>query len=170
MSNQEYQYSPPQPEKKSSCLKISAISCLVLVVVIIAGSYWLYRVIARSPEFKTGFEEIKAMSMCTAHLQGINKALERYYQRNGKYPSSLGELYPDYLEDREILFCPTGQTSYIYYQPSPNAPSNTVILECRHHIIAKDQPPIVLRLRKDGRLERAGVQSSGTSRTSQTGQ
>ncbi|MDI6826875.1 MAG: hypothetical protein QME62_00150 [Armatimonadota bacterium] len=173
MSDQEYPYTPPKPESKLSCLKIGAISCLVLVLVIIIGSYWLYRVIASNPAFKKGFEEVKAMATCTAQLQEIYRALERYNQKNGRYPSSLGELYPDYLENRKILFCPSdkspsGQSSYVYYPPSPNAPSDTIILECRHHIIIEGQPPQVIKLRKDGRMERVGVQPSGTSPTSQT--
>lgn len=103
MSDQEYPYTPPKPESKLSCLKIGAISCLVLVVVIIVGSYWLYRVIASNPAFKKGLEEVKAMATCTAQLQEIYRAMERYNQKNGRYPSSLGELYPDYLENKRFF-------------------------------------------------------------------
>ncbi|MDH7480850.1 MAG: hypothetical protein QHH26_02590 [Armatimonadota bacterium] len=173
MFNQESQYPPPRPERKMSCLKIGAISCLVLVFVIIVGSYWLYRVIASNPAFKKGIEEAKAMAQCTVQLQELHRALERYYAKNGKYPSSLGELYPDYLEDKKILYCPSdkahsGESSYIYYPPSPKTPDSAVVLECRRHILIEGQPPQVIRLRKDGRIEGAGYQPPRTPSPAKT--
>jgi len=43
---------------------------------------------------------------CLNNLQQIGQAIDAYRREHtGKYPASIGELYPKYLSDRRILIC-----------------------------------------------------------------
>jgi hypothetical protein len=168
MSNEQYPMGPTKPETRSNCLKTAGITCLVLFVVAIALGLWLLNSVMKNPVFKKGFSEVKAMTQCMQNLKEIGGALTRYESRNGKYPTSLSELHPTFLEKSQNLHCPSdpspeGKVSYEYFPPPPGAPGSTIVVQCSRHQIVKDQPPVVIKLHKDGTFDTGSYQPPGGS-------
>ena len=147
---------------QSSCLRTTGITCLVAVVVGIAIIVWLVTMVTKYPALRHAAE-------CQANLQNpdpdnqqdISGALERYARKKGKYPASLEELYPNFLENRKILHCPADKrpvriVSYEYTPPAVKAPPSVVVIRCDRHVIISGRPPLVLLLHKDGKIVTQG--------------
>jgi len=47
-----------------------------------------------------------AKEMCTANLTRIGKAIEQYKNDHGDVPDGVADLYPDYLQNTDLLLCP----------------------------------------------------------------
>ncbi|MFH1920030.1 MAG: hypothetical protein ABIP48_09115 [Planctomycetota bacterium] len=47
-----------------------------------------------------------AKEMCTANLRKIGKAIEQYKNDHGDVPDGFADLYPDYLQNTDLLLCP----------------------------------------------------------------
>lgn len=167
--NHEYPARTQSRAVNSNCLKTAGITCLVVLVIMIAVGAWIIHTMSRNETIRTAFSGARLVAECQTNLrdpapgahQDVSRAIDRYVRRHGKYPNSLDELYPTFLEDRTCLHCPADASdkdtiSYEYTQPAMDAPGDTVIVECRRHVLVQGQPPLVLQLLKDGRVLRQG--------------
>ncbi len=159
MSTNQYPGESPRKRGASSCLKAAGIGCLVIVVVIVALTIWGFSLAKKNPIFQRTMQETKVMGECSERMAKIGNALNTYAAQNGgKYPMKLDDLYPKYVTDKSMLQCPSGAQkgtvcSYEYVQPAPDAPGETVVLTCRHHVIVEGQPPMPIVLTKKGKVE-----------------
>ena len=165
MTDEGHPAGPAAPGARPNCLRTVGITCLVSLVVGVAIVAWIAIMISKNPTFRQVYSGAYLAAECQKNLQhpdphntqDISGALERYARRNGKYPASLKELYPNFLENRRTLHCPAdsrpvGVVSYEYTPPAMNAPPTTVVIRCGRHAIIRGQPPLVLLLYKDGRV------------------
>lgn len=161
----EENYGPAVPSNsstRSGCVRAVGVSCLVILVVTVLIGLWLYLILARNPAFEGVFGRTRLAAECQINLEQIAGGLERYSRRNGKYPESLDDLYPDFLEKRDVLHCPADKSpkdtvSYEYKRPAKAAPGDTVVIRCERHTIVEGEPPLILLLRKDGSVVREGL-------------
>jgi hypothetical protein len=159
---------------RSSCLRTAGISCLVVFIAGLVLMWLGVRWLLNSPMGS----QAKMSVDCRANLLAIGGGLERYLQRNGKYPDKLADLYPNFLEDKDVLHCPAdaapaGKVSYDYVPPARNARPDTIVIICRRHILVKGQPPWIITLQKDGKVNQYTPEirepSSGAPPTSKGG-
>lgn len=139
------------------CWKSLGITCLVVAVVGIALLIWGFFSISKNPVFKRAMSEAQLLAKCQIQLKEIGGALRRYESRHGKFPASLEELYPNFLENRAMLHCPADKrdasvVSYGYTPPGPDAPGSTKVAACRFHVLVEGQPPVVVNLTKEGKV------------------
>jgi hypothetical protein len=93
------------------------------------------------PSLNRARSQAKAVVSMT-NLRGLGMAIMLYQEDyDGKYPGSLRDLFPLYVEHPELFVSPTsghkppdvvdgklvGQIDYVYLKPSPNAPPDTVM-------------------------------------------
>ncbi|RJP17979.1 MAG: hypothetical protein C4520_15360 [Candidatus Abyssobacteria bacterium SURF_5] len=45
---------------------------------------------------------------CMQNLEAINRAIGLYMKEHERMPDSLEELYPDYVQDKQVFVCPVG--------------------------------------------------------------
>ena len=161
MTNEDHSFPliAPVTNNKSSCVKTAGITCLAALIAGIIVVIWSVNYVLRNPALSKAFSEAQLMAQCQIQLQEIGGALERYSKRNEKYPAGLAELYPNFLEKRSVLHCPADRrakdvVSYEYTPLAMDAPPATVVVECKHHIMIKDQPPWTISLYKNGRVGR----------------
>jgi len=159
MSNEEY--APTKPEPKPNCLRAACITCLVLVLLFAALTFYTFSILRKHPAVRRSISEVKAISQCVNQLIEINGALKRYESRTGNYPESLDKLYPRFLEDRSALHCPSdlspkSQISYEYFMPKKGSPGKTLVLRCTHHRIFEKQEPITIKVYLNGSVETIG--------------
>ena len=111
----------------------------------------------RNPSVFNTMRDVKEVRDCKKNLTSIHESLKRYRQMNDKYPAKLVDLWPNYLESKEILHCPldpnSGEISYEYNPPSADAPPQTIVITCRWHMFTEKKSPIILRLLKDGTIK-----------------
>ena len=154
MTNEDMPVPAPAP-KKSSCMRALAITLLIAVVVAVLVMFWVFKYLFKNEAFQKAFNQAQARQQCKANLEEIGGALERYSRRNKAYPTSLDQLYPNFLENKAVLHCPADPNqgvSYDYYPPAMNAPGTTLVAECRRHVAFENQPPWKLQLFKDGKV------------------
>lgn len=165
MPNVDFPAEPAPPRTKSNCLAASGITCLVLLIISVLGFIWIARMVTKNPAANQFYNEAKLIAQCQLNLQDpggaqdVYDALERYSTRYGKYPAKLADLYPTFLEDKSVLHCPADPrpkdvVSYDYTPPAPDAPGPTVMVECKRHVLMEGQPPLILKLRKDGQIDK----------------
>lgn len=53
-------------------------------------------------------------TVCSANLRTIDEQLEVYFSEYHAYPPLLQDLYPDYINSLDCLFCPDSGEAYIY--------------------------------------------------------
>lgn len=163
MSVEEMPPAEPGAKGRSGCLRAAGISCLSVLVAIAAITVWTYFLVTQNPVYRHAYNQAVLVAECQLHLQDrssgvdIGDALERYARRNGKYPSSLDDLYPDFLDNRDLLRCPAdkgskGASSYKYTRPAMDAPDDTPVVICRNHPVLRGQEPWMLTLYKNGRV------------------
>ena len=152
---------PTRPNTGSNCLKSCATAALVVFVAAVALILLFKDSIVENPMVKTAMVAAECQGNLSnpANEQNISAALDRYVTRNGRYPETLEELYLTYLKNRNVLHCPADPrpkniVSYKYTPPEVDAPGSTVVIECDRHKIVEGQPPLVLHLLKDGRVDR----------------
>ncbi|MCL5103487.1 MAG: hypothetical protein M1133_05155 [Armatimonadetes bacterium] len=126
------------------CAIIAAVLCLAFIGLMI----WLFR----NPN-------VRNLVRCTENMVKVGDALRRYHDVNNKYPPDLESLKKDYLKDPGVLQCPVGpltgdDPNYTYHAPPADAKESFVVLECARHVFGRGSPPIKLRLRLDGSMER----------------
>jgi len=51
-----------------------------------------------------------AKEMCTENVRTIGKAIEQYKNDHDDVPDGFADLYPDYLQDENLLLCPADNT------------------------------------------------------------
>jgi hypothetical protein len=93
--------------------------------------------------------EANRQTDCLNNVQEIGGALSRYAVRNQKYPEKLADLYPEFLENRSALHCPSDPSpsstvSYDYFPPKIDSPDSTIVLTCRRHALMKGISTIVI--------------------------
>lgn len=156
------QYPNEGQQKKSgtgTCLKVAGIGCLVIIVAVVGFGLFAYNKLGKDPQFRNVFQQSQSMGRCVANLGIVAQGLKRYTaDHGGQYPAKLADLYPKYVTDQAQLQCPTSAQvgmvcPYEYTRPSPNAPQSTVVLVCRHPSVVKGQPPLLVRLRKSGKVD-----------------
>ncbi|MHB1455660.1 MAG: hypothetical protein ACYC0V_01975 [Armatimonadota bacterium] len=132
----------PLEKPNKSCWRVGGITCLTLLILTIALSYFLYVKFSKTPAFKNVYSNVNQMSQCMPRLAEISGALSRYKQKNGAYPEKLADLYPTFLEDKSYLHCPADQSpidnlSYTYKKPDKNTQSSDIVVSCTRHEILK---------------------------------
>lgn len=152
---------PIAPTTRSNCLRTAGITCLVLVVAGAALGLWFVNMMTKNPAVRQAYKGARLIADCQVNLEQIGGALERYSRRNEKYPSSLAELHPNFLENKAALHCPADRRpleviSYDYDPPSPKDSPDTPVIECKRHVVVEGQPPWTLTLQKDGRVIKQG--------------
>ncbi|MBR4749570.1 MAG: hypothetical protein IK083_08385 [Abditibacteriota bacterium] len=104
--------------------------CLVAawVIIIIFAGLSLY--LTRQPFYKP-YEE------CSKNcIVNLIPALNRYYDKNSRYPDTLEELQKDYLKDKDSIYCPSkSKHKYEYHKPSSPDYAGPVI-SCKEHVIS----------------------------------
>lgn len=163
MTNQSNQINKNTSSPNNSCLKATGISCLVITVTFIGLAFWIYSALSKSPIFKNVYKDANKMVVCLQQLDQLGGALDRYSQKNGKYPQKLDELYPTFLETKTVLHCPADPgpadtVSYEYKVPDKKALGTTVVVVCNRHTMINS--PVSLRLQKDGTIKQYTSTSS----------
>ncbi len=164
------QYPNEGQQKKSGtggCLKAAGIGCGVLILILVGLGIYGYNAMMKNPQSRQVFQQSQSMGACAGNLAVVGKALKTYSNdHGGAFPASLADLYPKYIPDQGKLLCPQtgpGGTAfrYEYKQPSPSAPENTVVVTCRQHVVMQGQPPILVYVMKNGKVETdtSGMQS-----------
>jgi len=142
--------------KKPGCMRAVVITLLIMTVLLVLLVLWGFKLLMKNPAVNKRYTDMQATLQCKANLEEIGGALERYSRRNGQYPATLDQLYPNFMEKQTTLHCPAdprpGEVSYDYYPPAMNAPANTLVVECRRHVAFEDQAPWKLQLRKNGEI------------------
>ena len=108
-------------------------------------------------------QKVENIQICKHNLEVIGKAIQAYEKENGDYPNWLSDLYPKYIEDPQVLLCPSDQIGgkpIFYTNTDPKMPVSygyqfhpglrvttqenrsvygdaIPFVRCRHHI---DQP------------------------------
>lgn len=145
-----------QPVKPNrSCLRVGGITCLTLLIVSIALSYFLYLKLSKTQIFKTNISSVTQMAQCMPHLGEVSGALSRYKQKKGAYPEKLVDLYPTFLEDKTNLHCPADTSpidnvSYTYKKPDMKTQSSDIVVSCNRHKILNTTA--VLAVLKNGNI------------------
>ena len=155
---------PSAPTTKSNCLRVAGITCLVVVVIGILIGVWIFNALSKNPAFQKAYKEAQLRTQCKENLEEIGGALQRYSRRNGKYPATLAELCPNFLENEAALHCPADRRPdpyYEYYAPAVDALPTAVVAECKRHTVLENQPPWKLSLRKDGKVILKGYSPRG---------
>lgn len=147
---------------KPNYLRACGLSCVLAIIIAAVLAVFIFGLINKNPVFHKTFSNAKLVVECQLNLsnegsRSVSKAIERYVRRNGKYPERLEDLYPVFLDDKDILHCPADLSagdsiSYEYYKPEMDAIPSTVIVRCRHHIMGDDQPSWEIALLKDGKV------------------
>ncbi|MHB0999649.1 MAG: hypothetical protein ACYC27_10415 [Armatimonadota bacterium] len=155
MANMNNQSKTTTPGSNNSCLKAAGISCVVILVTTIIIGFWLYSAFKTNPVFKDVYKDANLMTECLQQIDQVEEAFYRYNQKNGKYPSELNELYPTFLENKNIIICPlvrksNGDTSYEYKAPDKNATGSTVVMICNRHRVLN--APVTYHLLNDGSI------------------
>jgi competence protein ComGC len=148
--------------------KAVLIAGAVAVGVILAVIFVILLMMARNPGLRRATVQISA---CGSRLTTIGGALNRYELSHGAYPEKLEDLCPEYLPSRSLFRCPGDKMAakaaapgYEYRRPKPKAPGDTIICVCRRHHLFGNQPPLEIRLYKDGRLGCATPEAAGVNR------
>ncbi len=94
---------------------------LVLGALVLGISAGAINACARSGLRLPGLSKDPLTQQCRENFKRIAQALHRYAEDNeGRYPASLEDLYPEYVEDEGILVCPAaaarglGRNSYYF--------------------------------------------------------
>lgn len=79
------------------------IGPLVLVIALVAGGI---------SKAVTSRHHEKNIKTCASNLRKLGQALKQYTQEhNGRYPKSLLELFPKYIDDPAVFWCPGDKDS-----------------------------------------------------------
>lgn len=145
----------PPVKKNTSCLKVGGITCLTMLILALALTYFLYMKISKTTVFKDAFSSASLMTKCMPHLAEISGALNRYNQKKGAYPDKLIDLYPTFLEDKANLHCPADPSpadnvSYTYKKPDKKTLSTDVVVSCDRHKLLNSTALLVIL--KNGKI------------------
>jgi len=99
-----------------------------LVAVLLALCTILATVIFLKTALSRAREEARRKSSAS-NISQILKALMLYKETNDRYPDSLDELYPAYLDDMRILRSPVSGEQYAYRRPEGTAADLPVVWE-----------------------------------------
>jgi hypothetical protein len=125
--------------------------------------------IAVGPQFRRLAVEWRYVGGCWSQLngdRGLQGALQRYRYREGTYPPSLEDLYPDFVTRHSVFHCPADPSpasniSYRYRRPFPAAPADTIILTCEHHSLPGVRIRLLLPIEGGIRQEQERVAVAG---------
>ncbi len=124
----------------------TAIACVGCVSAVVLGMLAAILMFAVSTKNGTLPEPLRQgeIARCSDQMQRLTDALHRYRNKNDVYPQQLQDLWPDFLTDQSILWCPAddarkGPTSYHYIRPSPDAPDSDIVLKCDFHSTARSR-------------------------------
>ena len=82
-------------------------------------------------------------SVCMHNLKGIGVACQQYAQKhNGRFPDTLVQLYPNYIRDTKVFFCPS--VSGIFPRKTTNLKETNLDYYLTPGLNTKDDPNIVL--------------------------
>ena len=104
------------------------VSCLVILILLIVGFVSVGFYLAKKPF-------VKGTSNCLGNMTyKLKPALDRYYDKNNKYPEKL-EILKEYLKDEDSIYCPVHKANnekvmYIY---DNSAKESEKIIKCQNH-------------------------------------
>ena len=84
--------------------RLSTTKKIVLFVLVFVFCVWGEHNILL--EWKAISRRRQLRTMCMLNLKQIHLALHMYKDSEGTYPDSLKSLYPGYLSDKRVLYCP----------------------------------------------------------------
>ncbi len=136
---------------------MACVGCLAALLLCMLALLLFMAVTTKDGSLTNLYNAWLNVEKCRRNLTELGPALTRYHNRNGEYPEKLEQLYPDYLNSQDILWCPTdkersGPAGYTYKRPKADAPGSTIALQCHRHKPTRDQS-ITLNLRLDSNVE-----------------
>lgn len=148
---------------------IACVGCLSALVLGMLASILLFAVSTKNGSLPEPLRQGE-IATCAHQMEELTAALQRFRNKHDSYPPHLQDLWPDFLTDESILWCPAdearkGPTSYDYLRPAPDAPSTDIVLKCRFHATRVSQLTLaatlggeILHLRPDEKspFQRAG--------------
>ncbi len=143
-------YQPPS-NSNSGCLKAFGITCGVLLVLGIIGSFFVARLVKNSlADRHSVFGQIAGIGRTAANGAAIRKAVVDYHEKHGRYPNALPDLISDGLIDAKVLHSDLDtdsrpdHVSWRYTKPAEGAPGKTPILRFHFRLNVptnRNQPP-----------------------------
>jgi hypothetical protein len=156
---------PPPPPRSSSgdgCWKWGGISCglgCLSLAILIAAVFVIVM-----PQIKPLFSECMKLesdvSIVQQEMKAVLRAIDRYREAKGRYPSSLEELLPKYISDRSELKFSQNQPGPVFKYTAPTGQSDdTPILEyaLTYRLLDNRTIPIPVRLTKRGDFDTVAV-------------
>lgn len=136
LSSRDSSYSDSNSARRNGTA-IACVGCLSAIVLGMLASILLFAVTSKSGKLPTPLRQAD-IAQCSLQLKELTEAMDRYKVSKGEYPKDISELYPDFLNSKSTLYCPSdlarkGKTSYVYIQPKPDAKSSTKVLFCKWH-------------------------------------
>lgn len=150
--------SPATPARaRHSGRTMACVGCLAAMLLAMLAVMLFFAITARNGTMQRLYETWVNVERCRQNMVELGDALERYHNRNDKYPAKLDDLYPDYLNEDDVLWCPTvkarpQQSNYVYRRPKANAEDSTIAVQCFRHVPPGNEN-IVLSLRLNGSIE-----------------
>lgn len=94
---------------------------IVLLIVVVVISFLVIKFLMPTGEKGTtgktlpteAIEKAKDIN-CVNNLRTVRIAVESYKASEGSFPSSLNQLYPDFISREDLLKCPIGGEAYKY--------------------------------------------------------
>lgn len=118
------------------------------------GAMLAVAIYSRKGSIPEPFHSLARVQECTQNLTELSAALTRYHNKNGSYPARLEDLYPDFLQNSRVLWCPaavrdrSAGSSYRYRRPASDAAPKFVAVGCYDHTMRTGR--VVLEVRLDG--------------------
>lgn len=130
------------------CFRTVGITFVVLAALAIPVLFWLSHMVMKVPRLRN-------FALCTIQVEEIGGALNRYAKMYDRYPDTIDELYPRFIENKSVLHCPsdsskTDKTSYQYAKPSLDAPADKIMVTCTRHTPFEKGTHVLVGVRKDG--------------------
>lgn len=145
--------SPQREAPRHSAPAVACVGCLAVGVLGMLAAMLTLAIYSRHGKVPEPLNNIVRLQECTRSMASLSGAMARYHNKNGEYPASLGQLYPDFLKSPAVLSCPmavpnASGSEYEYTRPPAAAPGTFVAIRCRRHRFRTIR--VVLEGRLDG--------------------
>lgn len=151
MSNfDEYQELEQKKKELMNELKNSkkgCYGCLITIIVILIIIIGIGVYVSHLPAFRP-------LVTCMENQTELYNAITRYKDLNGTFPKTLNDISDEYLNDKNILYCPTDtdHKGYEYRNPDEYINPPAFIIRCKGHKLNENQPFPPIIISKDGKI------------------